>query len=180
MNLTTLDIYNTNQILNSDVLNGRVNVIETPTTDIMFKMQERVSIKNKTTEYRAAVSNEEESNILAKVYFSAENIQIVQNGLRAGVYNLSNKTQIITQQNIDVLKVIMRSIYLQYAEHKKDVKSEVAYLNSLVLDYAIPNVYNGVLGYIKYTEDISTLVKPLELPRMVDRDYKQLKMKYWV
>jgi hypothetical protein len=180
MNLTTIDVYdNQKHILSSDVLNGRVNVLEPPSIDIMFKMQERVSIKNKTTEYRNAIPDEE-PNMLAKVYFSAENIQIIQNGLRAGVYKLSNNTHIISPQNVDVLKVIMKSIYTQYAEHKPDVKSEVAYLNSLVLDYAIPNVYNGVLGYIKYTEDISTLVSPMPLPRSVDRDYKQLGSKHWV
>jgi phosphopantetheine adenylyltransferase len=171
---------NSNKILNESVLNGRVNIIEQPTTDIIFKMQERVSVKNKTTEYRNAVSTEEESSILAKVYFSAENIQIIQNGLRAGVYKLSNNTHIITPQNSDVLKVIMRSIYLQYSEHKPDITKEVEHLNSLVLDYAVPNVYNGVLGYVKYIEDISTLVTPLDLPRQSDRDYKQLESKPWV
>jgi phosphopantetheine adenylyltransferase len=171
---------NSNKILNESVLNGRVNIIEQPTTDIIFKMQERVSVKNKTTEYRNAVSTEEESSILAKVYFSAENIQIIQNGLRAGVYKLSNNTHIITPQNPDVLKVIMRSIYLQYSEHKPDITKEVEHLNSLVLDYAVPNVYNGVLGYVKYIEDISTLVTPLDLPRQSDRDYKQLESKPWV
>ena len=178
MNLSSLDIYSNNNILKQNI--GRVNIIDQPSTDVLFKMQERISLKNKASDYRNAVSNEEESSVLAQVFFSAGNIQIIQNGLRAGVYNLSNKTHIITPQNIDVLKIIMRSIYLQYGEHKPDVTKEVVYLNSLVLDYAVPNVYSGVLGYVKYTEDISTLVTPLELPRASDRDYKQLELKQFI
>jgi len=180
MNLTSFDSYTTNQILNNNNLNGRVNTLETPSTDIMFKMQERIVTKNTATEYKGAIANVEECNILAQVYFSAENVQIIQNGLRSGVYEVSNKRHIISPQNIDVLKIIMRSIYLQHAEHKVDVTAEVVHLNKMVLDYAVPNVYNGVLGHVKYIEDISTLVVPLELPRAIDRDYKQLGLKHWV
>jgi hypothetical protein len=180
MSLTSLYFNNTNTILDNNVNNGRVTMIDNPSTDIIFKMQECTTTKNTATEYKNAVANIEETNVLAQAFFSAENIQIIQNGLRAGVYQLSNKTHIITQQNTDVLKVIMRSIYLQYTDHKPDVTAEITYLNRLVLEYAVPNVYSGVLGHIKYTEDISTLIQPLDLPRSTDRDYKQLELKPWV
>jgi hypothetical protein len=181
MNLTSVDIYQNNQILNQSAYNGRVNIVEAPSAEMQFKMQERIAVKNKTTEYRDALAGDIESNMLATVYFSAGNIQIVQNGLRAGVYKMSGDKYIIAPQNIDTLKVIMRSIFLQYAEYDmNNIKNEVARLNKLVLDYAVSSVYNEAVGYMKYCEDQSTLVVPLELPRQSDREYKQLELKQWV
>ena len=170
------DQYN-NTIL-KPTINGRVNLIDSPSNDIMFKMQEKIAIKNKTTEYRESLAGVWENNLLQQVYFSVGNIQILQNGLRAGVYAMSNNEYIISPQNIDNLKIIMRSIYLQYAEHREeDITGQVEQLNKLVLDYAVPTVYKELIGYLKYIEDQSTLVVPLELPRHHDRQYKQLELK---
>ena len=181
MNLTSVDIYQNNQILHQSTYNGRVNIVEPPSPEVQFKMQERIAVKNKTSEYRDALAGEIESNMLSTVYFSAENIQIVQNGLRAGVYKMSGDKYVIAPQNIDTLKVIMRSIFLQYAEYDmNNIKKEVTRLNKLVLDYAVQSVYNEAVGYMKYCEDQSTLAVPLELPRQSDREYKQLELKQWV
>jgi hypothetical protein len=119
--------------------------------------------------------------VLSQTYFSAENIQIIQNALRAGVHKMSSGDIMIPPQNIDTLKIIMRSIYLQFAEHYKDnIAGQIQRLNTLVLEYAIPNVYNEAEGYIKYRRDQSTLVTPMELPKQSDRVYKQLELKPWV
>jgi hypothetical protein len=161
-------------------LNGRINIVEQPSTDILFRMQEKIGIKNKATEFREALGGIWESNTLATTFFSKENIQIIQNGLRAGVYEMSENRYIIAPQNIDTLKVIMRSIYLQYAEHlPTNIKGQVERLNKLVLDYAVPSVYGEATGYEKYREDQSTLVVPLQLPQHHDREYKQLQLKAW-
>jgi hypothetical protein len=181
MNLTPDSINTVNRIIDMERYNGRVNIIEPPTANIQFQMQERIAVKNKTTEYREALSGTWESNVLAQVFFSVENIQIVQNGLRAGVYSKSNNKFFIAPQNIDTLKIIMRSTYLQYAEHyEKDITGQVERLNQLVLDYAVPTVYAEAIGYMKYCQDQSTLVVPLELPQQTDRQYKQLELKPWV
>jgi hypothetical protein len=69
---------------------------------------------------------------------------------------------------------------LQYAEHhEKDITGQVERLNQFVLDYAVPTVYNEAIGYVKYCQDQSTLVVPLEIPRQHDRMYKQLELKSW-
>jgi hypothetical protein len=161
--------------------NGRVNIVEPPSPNVQFQIQEKIAIKNKATEFREALGGIWETNALSQVYFSAENIQIIQNALRAGVYKMSGDQYIIAPQNVDTLKIIMRSIYLQYAEHyENDITGQVRRLNQLVLDYAVPSVYNETIGYVKYCKDQSTIVVPLELPRHHDREYKQLEMKKWV
>ena len=94
---------------------------------------------------------------------------------------MSEKKYVVAPQNIDTLKIIMRSNYLQFADHgNNDIKSEVTKLNKLVLEYAIPNVFNEVEGYIKYCQDQSTLVTPLDLPQQPDREFKTLEHKNYI
>lgn len=170
-----------NMILDMQRYNGRVNIISQPDPDAVFKMQERISLKNKSTSYVSALSgNDWEENILSHVFFSSENIQIIQNGLRAGVYEMSKHDIIIPPQNADQLKIIMRSIYFQFAEHRvENVKGQVERLNKIVLDEVIPKVYGEAVGYLKYMQDQSSLVVPMERPLHHDRNYKQLELKAW-
>ena len=84
----------------------------------VFKCKKRWLSKNKSTEYRNALAGNLENNMLSRVFFSAENVQILQNGIRAGVYKASKEEILVPPQNVDTLKIIMRSTYLQYAEHK--------------------------------------------------------------
>ena len=171
---------NSSTRINLDKYNGRVNIIEPSDPDAKFNMFEKIAIKNKATEYRDALLGNLEHNALAQVYFSAENIQILQNGIRAGVYEKSNQKFFIPPQNIDTLKIIMRSTYLQYAQHYVDkIREQVEQLNQIVFDYAIPAVYAEAVGYMKYLQDQSSLVVPLQLPEANDRRYKQLELKNW-
>jgi len=160
--------------------NGRVNLIEPENPDARFQMYERIAIKNKATEYRESLIGEWEANALAQVFFSEGNIQILQNGLRAGVYKMSSNKFVVTPQSIDAIKVIMRSIYLQNAQHSNtDITKQVEQLNQLFWNYAVPNLYNESMGYVKYLQDQSSLVVPLELPVQNDRNRKQLELKPW-
>jgi hypothetical protein len=172
------NINNITQIINLDKYNGRVDIIQEPSIDEKFKMQERIHSKNKSTTYHEALCGTWEDNILSKLFFSAENIQIIQNGLRAGVYNMSQQQFVIPPQNMDNLKIIMRSTYLQYAEHYPDhITQQIERLNQIVLDYCIPFVYNECVAYLKYSQDQSSLVMPFERPLNHDRQYKQLELK---
>tara|TARA_B110000285_G_C14785447_1_gene450554 strand:+ start:131 stop:673 length:543 start_codon:yes stop_codon:yes gene_type:complete len=180
MNKNPVSIDQNDKILDITTMNGRVNIVDIP-YDVKFQMQEKIAIKNKASEYREALNGVLENTMLSRAYFSAENIQIIQNALRAGVHKMSNGGIVIPPQNLDTLKIIMRSIYLQYAEHSEhDIPGQIQRLNKLVLDYAIPNVYNEAEGYIKYCRDQSTLATPMELPKPSDRVYKQLELKPWV
>ena len=49
MNKTPLEIYENKQIISPDRYNGRINIIEPPSPDIRFKMQEKIAINNKST-----------------------------------------------------------------------------------------------------------------------------------
>ena len=119
---------------------------------------------------------------MAQVFFSEGNVQILQNGLRAGVYGLSGDQKlVIPPQNVDQLKIIMRSIYLQYGQFnlQESVTKQVEALNRFVLDYAVPTVYNESIGYLKYCQDQSSLVMPMARSHPLDRDHKHLEIKRW-
>jgi len=179
MNVSLLD--QPNNILNLDKNNGRVDILKSyEDPDMMFKMQERIAVKNKATEYRDALNGTWEDNIMSRAFFSAKNIQILQNAIRAGVYEKSNNKYIVAPPNIDTLKIIMRSTYLQYAQHYSNkITEQIERLNDIVLSYAVDSTYNEAVGYLKYMEDQSTLIVPLELPLNHDRQYKQLELKPW-
>jgi hypothetical protein len=165
-----------------DNYNGRVNIMEgEDNAEIKFRMYERIAVKNKATEYRDALLGVLEENVLAQVYFSAGNEQILQNGIRAGVYNMSKDRYVVSQQNSDQLKIVMRSIYLQFARHSNtDVTGQVEVLNKMVLDYCVPYVYSEAVSYVKYLRDQSSLVMPLDHALQSDRQYKQLQEKSWL
>ena len=170
-------------IIDYEQHNGRINIIEEPDPEIRFKMSEKIARKNRASEYCDAVSGIEETSILAKAFFSEQNIQIIQNGLRAGVYNVSKGSIIIPPQNVDNLKIIMRSTYLQYSKHYEDIeklRNEILKLNQLVLDYSVENVFKEAQGYFNYCKDQSTLVIPMERPTQIDKDFKHLEIKTFV
>lgn len=168
------------KILDLESYNGRVNIIEPPAKHLLFQMAEKIDLKNKPTDYRDALTGTWEHNMLEQIFFSAENIQIIQNAMKAAVYQMSNNRYILPNQNIQQLKVVMRGMYLQYAEHYADnIKGQVERLNKIVLDYTIPSVYNEAVSYEKYCRDASTLVTPMARPLQHNRDYKQLELKPW-
>lgn len=179
---TPINYYNNEPILTNETIkyNGRVNILEPEDKNARFKMFEKISIKNKATEYRESLINVWENNVLAQVYFSVENIQIIQNAIRKGVFDMSKGKYIVPNQNIDALKIIMRSTYLTYAEHRnEDITGQVEKLNQLVLDYCVPFVFNETKFYMKYLEDQSTIAMPFSKSSKNDREYKQLEPKFW-
>ena len=94
-------------------MNGRINIIE-PDIKTQFSLYDKIPVE-KTTHYNNALNGQQERTLLSQLYFSKENIQIVQNAIRAGVYTQSNQRYKIGPQSLDTLKIIMRSIYLQHA-----------------------------------------------------------------
>jgi hypothetical protein len=178
LNPSSLENSNT-KILNSAKYNGRVDIITEPPPEIRFQMQEKIAIQNKAIPYREALNGTWEHSTLSNLFFSKENMQILQNGIRAGVYKMSGEKKIVVPpQNVDALKIIMRSTYLQYAEHYPDrITEQIKRLNDIVLDYSVKFVHGEAVAYLKYMQDQSSLVMPFDIPQPVDRSFKQLELK---
>ena len=144
--------------------NGRVDILGDKTPDI-FQLYDRVPVNNKITSYRQALTGNWENNIVSNAFFSAANIQIIQNGIRAGVYKLSNQRFLIGPQDLDTLKIIMRSIFLQHSlNDTNNVTKQIEGLNKLVMNYSVPQIIGEAEGYVKFKNDVSTMAMPMDRP----------------
>jgi hypothetical protein len=177
--LGALNPMNTNYQSNiSNNLNGRVD-IKTPNTSQLFALYDKIPA-NQCTTYRNPTEGLWNETKLSIAFFSQANIQMIQNGLRAAIYKKSNGQYFIGEQDCDSLKIIMRSIFLQYsANQPHHIQAQVANLNKMVLDYCTEQVYSEAQGYMKYLNDVSTLAIPIAHPVMADNTDRELVFNGW-
>ena len=162
----------------SHLNNGRVD-IKCPNTTDLFNMYDRIPAHQCTT-YRDALEGQWDTSKLSDMYFSKENIQHIQNKLREGVYMKSNGQYKIGEQDCDSLKVIMRSIFLQYSANMSDnIQNQIEALDTMVLNYCIPQVFSEAKAYLKYLSDASSMYVPMSHPVLAKENDKQLELKKW-
>jgi hypothetical protein len=160
------------------VNNGRVN-IKSPNTSALFEMYDKIPA-NQCVTYRNATEGLWDSTLLSQAFFSLQNIQILQNGIRAGVYQRSNGQYVIGPQDCDSLKIIMRSVFLQHAANQpNNIPQQIAELNKIVLNYSIQQVFSEAQGYMKYVDDVSTLVVPIAHPVQASNTDRTIEFKSW-
>ena len=158
--------------------NGRVD-IKSPNTSALFSMYDRIQT-SQCASFRNPTDGLWDQTDLSRAFFSIQNIQILQNGIRAGVYHKSNGQYTVGQQDCDALKIVMRSVFLQYAANQPtNISQQIAELNKIVLNYCIQQVYGEAQGYMKYVDDVSTLVVPIAHPVMTNNTDRQLELKSW-
>jgi hypothetical protein len=142
----------------SELSNGRVDAISGHNN---FNF---VNQKNKITENPTNITSRNQScTRLSDLYFSNDNINILQYGIRNKILNESNGEIYIGRQSDDELKIIMRSIYYQYGKNQKDnIIGQIRELNEKVLEWSIPRIITNLKQYNKYIQDISSMPVPLE------------------
>ena len=160
------------------VNNGRVN-IKSPDTSALFKMYDKIPA-NQCVTFRNPTEGLWNETPLSQAFFSQENIQIIQNGIRSGVYKRSNGQYVIGVQDCDSIKIIMRSVFLQYSANKpSSIPQQIIELNNIVLNYCVQQVYSEAQGYMKYIDDVSTLAVPIAHPVQASNNDRQLELKSW-
>ena len=103
-----------------------------------FELYENLNVINKSDQINK-IGNFKE-NKLSISYFSKENIDFLQNTMISEIYKLTKGTRISKQSDIE-LKIIMKSIYLQYGRNMDtNIEEQVQELNKRVLDYSIDNI----------------------------------------
>ena len=164
--------------MNCKPSNGRVDINGPKTTDL-FQMYDKIPV-NQCVTFRNPTEGLWDNTKLSETFFSQNNMRIIQNGIRAGVYHKSNGQYIISDQDADTLKIIMRSVFLQHAANQPtSISQQVEQLNKMVLDYCIPQVYGEAHGYNKYIIDASTMYTPIAHPIMSSNNDKQLGLNPW-
>lgn len=163
--------------------NGRVNIInktQSPDISNLFAIYDKIPA-NQCVTYREPTIGQWDETPLSKAYFSTQNINIIQNGIRAGVYHKSNKQYVVAPQDCESLKIVMRSVFLQHATNQPlNIAGQIQALNQIVLDYCIFHVYSEAQGYMKYLHDVSTLAVPMSNPIIESqRDKNNYVMPKW-
>lgn len=158
--------------------NGKINIMG-PNISTKFSMMDKIPL-NTRTDYSNSLTGVFEKTNLSNTFFSNQNIEIIQNGLRKGVNDKSNGKIVIDNQPTDTLVTIMRSIFFQNSKNlDTNVREQVEELNNLVLNYAVPKVLNEAISYLKYKEDSSRMHMPMSAPLYSNKTNKTLEQKPW-
>lgn len=157
---------------------GRLDLLG-PNTEQLFAMSDRIPINGSKSSLHGAMNGNWYDTKLSQAFFSAENIQILQNGLRAGVFAKSNNQYIIGEQSFNELGTVMRAIFLQKSKNlPNNVIEQISDLNKEVLEYTVKSVYGEADGYMKYKRDVSTISLPPPMPILVHNS-RQLDLNIW-
>ena len=157
--------------------NGKVNIMG-PNIAAQFSMMDKIPI-NTNTNYQNVLAGNFERSQLSTNYFSKNNIDLIQNSIRKGVYDKSNRRILIDKQAEDQVVLVMRSMYLQYSKNlDTNIENQIAELNNHVLNYCIPSVYNEAVSYLKYKEDSSSMHNPIQHPIYSNKTNKTLEQKF--
>lgn len=163
---------------NGTMSNGKINIMG-PNTSTLFSMMDKIPI-NTNTNYQNVLAGNFQRSPLSDSYFSKQNIQYIQNGIRQGVYDKSQRRISVDQQPEDQIVMVMRSMYLQYSKNlDTNIETQVKDLNRLVLNFCVNNVFNEAVAYLKYREDASTMHIPIIHPIYSNKTNKVLEQKPW-
>lgn len=173
LNMTNAEFFNVSQqnpINTNNGFNGRIFLQDTPQH---VPILESYSGSSKPHYLGNRLLNQMEATPLANMYFSKENVDIIQNTIRSKVQTICaadqdplltpHKPINIGRQNDTELYIIMRSIYLQYGRNmNSDIEGQVGSLNALVINEAVPKIITALKQKIKYLDDIEHLPVPLD------------------
>ena len=157
---------------------GRIDLLG-PNIEQLFAMSDRIPVDGSKFSMHGAMNGNWYDTELSVAFFSSENMKILQNGIRAGVFAKSNNQYIIGEQSYNELGTIMRAIFLQKSKNlQTNISGQIADLNKEVFDYTVRNVYGEADGYMKYKRDVSTIALPPAMPILVHNS-RQLEMNTW-
>ena len=158
--------------------NGKVNIMG-PKIATLFSMMDKIPL-NANTNYQNVLAGNFERSTLSDTYFSKQNIQSIQYGIRKGVYDKSQQRISVDEQPEDQIVTVMRAMYLQYSKNlSSNIQQQISDLNTRVLNFCITNVFNEAVAYLKYKEDASNMHIPIMHPIYSNKTNKVLEQKPW-
>lgn len=151
--------------------NGRIDLM-TPVVQPGWAQQVSQQGANATFN-REALYGRIQRTPVSDMFFSPENINILQDAIR---YRVHKETGIIIgRQSDQELKIIMTSMFFKYSRHvANDVVGQVRELNGRVLDYAVKETINNLKQYLAYRRDASTMPLSLDNPEYTGVKGKKL------
>lgn len=146
--------------------NGPVDITEHIGQKHKFSLYEEVNSGNskyKSEALKTILTSHDEP--LHNIFFSKKNIDLIQNTIIKKIWKSSDRRYVIGRQSDRELKLIMRSIFLQYGKYNKsNIRQQIIKLNNLVYRYSIPNILSNLQQFITYKRDVNYLPVPLKHP----------------
>lgn len=100
-------------------------------------------------------TNLNEESKLEKLYFSDENIELINKQIILSVWKKTNKQYKITFQNKDKLIIVMRYVFIENAKHLPyNIKGQIYDLNCLTVGEILPSVITNFEQKLGYLRDI--------------------------
>ena len=100
---------------------------------------------------------------LSLAYFSTQNVNAIQQQIRYKIFLKSNSKEIIGTQDEGQLRIVMRSIYLQYSKNiETNILEQVIDLNNVVIDFCVKQIWTQMLQYNTYLKDIDSGIVPID------------------
>jgi len=145
------------------IQNGRViNINETPVQ--WFQMTD--NNKPNAAFQEQALYGIQNFTPLNKLFFSKENVKLVNDMIRHTVYLKSNNKHIIGDQSTIELEIVMRSIFLQYSQNLPyKITEQVKELNNMVVNATVPQILSQIEQYNGYLWQVEHNPIPIELPK---------------
>lgn len=111
--------------------------------------------------------------LVSKLFFSNDNIELINKQLILTVWKKSNKRYKIPFQKKEDLLTVMRYVYIQEGKNLPfKFKEQIKQLNTSVVNEVLPYIFTAVEQYQDYLRDINNPLKPPDLPintRELDR-----------
>jgi len=141
--------------------NGRVPDIKQPLAPQYARVSEDPKVAPNPY-HKEALRGGFNINDVNVLFFSQQNIDALQQGIRYSVWKKSCEKHIIGNQSEDELKIIMRSIYLQHSKNLPyNIVEQVKELNTIVLGYCVPRILAELSMYESYLDRVSKLPDPM-------------------
>jgi len=115
---------------------------------------------------------EPECNIttLSDIFFSDENINIINKQLVLTVYKRSKKQIKIDLQRKQDILIVMRYIWIQYARNLPyKIKKQITKLNCYVVGEIAPQIITAAEQNIVYLKNLGKPIKPIPRPLNVNK-----------
>ena len=110
-----------------------------------------------------SISSLQSSTPLSDTYFSKQNEDAIQQQIRYGIFLKSGEKKTISNQDVDQLQIVMRSIFLQFSLNKRtDLLEQILKLNTLVVEYCVSQIWVEIQQHEGYLRDINTGMVPMD------------------
>jgi hypothetical protein len=116
-------------------------------------------------------TNIDDVSILKEIFFSDENIELINKQIVLTIWKKTNKTYKIGFQNKENLLIIMQYIFLENAKHLPyNIKGQIKQLNCQVVGEILPNIISNFEQKLGYLRDIEKRQPLLDLPKSSTAD----------